>query len=97
MLRCGAPAVAFRHGAAFSDTQQRIMRFIHCGRSEIDIIGGDDWQPRGMGKCEQGGFQPRFLIPPMAVEFHRQPIRKGFLQPREQLCGGGFLAFQQQA
>ena len=97
MLRCHAPAVAFRHGAAFSDAQQRIMRFIHGRGSEIDIIGGNDRQPRGMGKCEQGWFQPRFLIPSMTVEFHRQPIREGFLQAREQLFGGGFLAFQQQA
>ena len=95
MLRCHAPAVTFRHGAAFSDAQQRIMRFIHGRRGEIDIIGGDDWQPRGMGKCEQGWFQPRFLIPPMTVEFHRQPIREGFLQACEQLFGGGFLPFQQ--
>ena len=95
MLRCYAPAVAFRHGAAFCDAQQRIMRFIHGGRGEIDIIGGDDRQPCGMGKCEQGRFQPRFLIPSMAVEFHRQAIREGFLKPREQFFGGGFLAFQQ--
>ena len=50
-----------------------------------------------MGKCEQGWFQPRFLIPSMTVEFHRQPIRKGFLKPREQFFGGWLLAFQQQA
>ena len=92
-----APAVAFRHGAAFSDAEQRVMRFIHGGGSEIDIIGGDDRQVRGMRQGEQGGFQPGFFFPPMAVEFHRQPIREGFLEPRQQPFRSGFLAFQQKA
>ena len=70
MVGGDAAALGLGHGAALGDAEQRIMRLMHFGEGEIDVIGGDDGQGGGFGQGELTGLGGGIALSAVAVEFH---------------------------
>ena len=88
MFRRHAAAFLFRQHAAFGDAEQRVMRRMHRGLGEIDIIGGDDRQAMGIGQTQQRGLDHAFHRQAMAVQFHHHIVgAEDLLQLRQQPRG----------
>ena len=64
-----AAALGLGHGAAFGDAEQRVMRLVHFGQDEIDVVGGDDGQGGGVGEGELAGFGGGVALGAVAVQF----------------------------
>ena len=78
-----------------SDTQHRIMRFVHMRLCKIGRIGRNKRQVASICGLDQSRFSAHFSNVAPAGEFDIEPLRKQSLQPVEQSVGMGFLAISQ--
>ena len=84
-------------GAALGDAEQRVMRLVHLGLGEIDVVGGDDRQAGLRRPAPAAPARSRASIgQAVAVQFHRQAVGEGLLQRGQQPRGGVAPALRQQ-
>ncbi len=96
MLARQAAAVILRYEAPIGDAEQRIMRLVHRGGTEVHVIGGNQRQISGIGQVDQRRFGGPFLRQVVTLQFDIEAIVEDRRQPIQQRCSGIGLPFQQQ-
>ena len=84
MLGRDAPAVASDEQAAFGDAEQRVMRLVHSGVGEIDVVGRDERQLARIGQRDQSRLERRSLARPWRCSSIVERDRETPPQLREQ-------------
>ena len=67
---------------AFRDADQRIMGLVHVCLWEVDVIGGNQWQPHRIGHLDKAAFGRALALgrqatrPGVALQLDIQPVAK---------------------
>ena len=85
----------------FGNANQRIMRLVHVGFGEIDVIGGDQWQTLSVGHFDMTALCQTFclgwcpVLARVALQFDIKAVGIRGRQPIEKLfCCGALTGLQ---
>src|SRR5690242_18247690 len=71
------------------------MRFVHIGCSKVAVVGGDQWDTGAVRERNKSRFQGALAVEVMAMQLHRDAVRKGVAELGEQTLRLLLLTFGQ--